>query len=154
MLPRVLLVDDDRALLASMARNLRGRYELVTAESGPEALKLAGAFPPFATIVADMQMPGMNGIELLRAFEKLCVTTTRIMLTGQTDLATAMEAVNHGHVFRFLTKPCAIEALEATIDAGIGQYHLATAEKVLLEETLAGSVQTLVDLLSVLEGVC
>jgi DNA-binding response OmpR family regulator len=89
-----------------------------------------------------MQMPGLNGIDLLRAFEKLCGATTRIMLTGQTDLATAMEAVNHGHVYRFLTKPCAIGALEATIDAGIAQYNLVTAEKVLLEETLAGSVQT------------
>ena len=151
MLPRVLFVDDDRAMLAAIARTFMGTFDLVTAESGAQALELAGAFPPFATIVADMQMPVMNGIELLREFEKRSPHTTRIMLTGQADLGTAMEAVNCGKVFRFLTKPCAHGALEATIQAGVGQYQLVTAERVLLEETLTGSVQTLVDLLSVFD---
>ena len=151
MLPRVLFVDDDRAMLAASARTFMGTFDLVTVESGAQALELAGDFPPFATIVADMQMPVMNGIELLQEFERLSPHTTRIMLTGQADLGTAMEAVNCGNVFRFLTKPCSHAALEATIQAGVGQYQLVTAERVLLEETLTGSVQTLVDLLSVFD---
>jgi len=151
MVARVLFVDDDRALLAAIQRTFMGKYDLMAVASGAEALQLAGTFPPFTTIVADMQMPGMNGIELLREFEKVSRETTRIMLTGQADLETAMEAVNCGNVFRFLTKPCDHRTLEATINAGIAQYQLVTAERVLLEETLTGSIQTLVDLLTVFD---
>jgi len=151
MLPRVLFVDDDRSLLLEIQRVFRGRLDVVTATSGEEALELAGRFPPCAVIVADMHMPGMNGIDLLQAFERHSRETTRIMLTGQADLETAMEAVNCGNVFRFLTKPISPKALEATVEAGVQQYNLVTAERVLLEETLSGSIQTLVDLLSVFD---
>ena len=151
MLPRVLFVDDDRSMLLAIQRAFQGRLDVVTVTSGEEALKLAGHFPPFSVIVADMHMPGMNGIDLLQEFERCSRETTRIMLTGQADLDTAMEAVNCGNVFRFLTKPCSPRALAATIDAGVQQYQLVTAERVLLEETLSGSIQTLVDLLSVFD---
>ena len=151
MLPRVLFVDDDRSLLLSLQRAFQGRLDVVTVTSGEEALKLAGHFPPFSVLVADMHMPGMSGIDLLQEFEHCSRETTRIMLTGQADLDTAMEAVNCGNVFRFLTKPCSPRALEATIDAAVQQYQLVTSERVLLEETLSGSIQTLVDLLSVFD---
>jgi response regulator RpfG family c-di-GMP phosphodiesterase len=71
------------------------------------------------------------------------------MLTGQADLDTAMDAVNKGRVFRFLNKPCDEETLAEVVEAGIRQYELVTSERILLEQTLTGSLQVLVDLLSI-----
>jgi response regulator RpfG family c-di-GMP phosphodiesterase len=148
MLPRVLFVDDDNLLLTAFKRAFRGRFDLVTVSSGQEALTLAQNSSPFAVVVADMQMPEMNGIEFLQEFARINKETSRIMLTGQAELGTAIEAVNLGHVFRFLNKPCAEESLATVIEAGIQQYLLVTAERMLLEDTLAGSIQTMVELLS------
>jgi len=148
MLSRVLFVDDDPLILASFKRAFRGRFDLTTCQSGREALDLARNAAPFATVVADMQMPGMNGVEFLQEFAKIQRESSRIMLTGQVDQDTAVEAVNRGSVFRFLNKPCTEESLGVVIEAGITQYQLVTAERMLLEDTLAGSIQTMVELLT------
>ncbi|HLO67319.1 MAG TPA: HD domain-containing phosphohydrolase [Holophaga sp.] len=148
---RVLFVDDDPLLLRALCRAFRGRFEVLTATSGHEALDLLLDSPPVSVIVADMGMPGMDGVELLQEVKSLSPDTVRIMLTGQGDQLTAIEAVNGGSVFRFLTKPCDMAALGAMVEAGIRQYDLVTSDRVLLEQTLSGSIQMLVDLLSVFD---
>jgi response regulator RpfG family c-di-GMP phosphodiesterase len=70
------------------------------------------------------------------------------MLTGQADLTTAIAAVNKNSIFRFLTKPCSAEELTGTLEAAINQYHLVTAERLLLENTLRASVKVLTEVLS------
>jgi response regulator RpfG family c-di-GMP phosphodiesterase len=69
-------------------------------------------------------------------------------LTGQSDIDSAIAAINDGQIFRFLTKPCLPSTLRTTLEAALRQYELVTAEKVLLEQTLRGSIQTLVDVLA------
>jgi response regulator RpfG family c-di-GMP phosphodiesterase len=71
-----------------------------------------------------------------------------MMLTGNADLETAAQAVNEGHIFRFLTKPCPNEVLEKALEAGLQQYRLVVAERQLLDETLNGSIKVLTDVLS------
>ncbi len=71
-----------------------------------------------------------------------------MLLTGYADVEAAARAVNEGHVFRFLTKPCKLAALKATVDAGLEQHRLVRAERALLEDTLNGSVRVLIDVLS------
>src|SRR5205085_9651219 len=92
----------------------------------------------YAVVVADMRMPKMDGVELLSRLRTLTPTTVRIMLTGNADQQTAIDAVNEGHIFRFLNKPCPPETLEKTLRAALNQHHLITAEKELLELTLTG----------------
>jgi response regulator RpfG family c-di-GMP phosphodiesterase len=75
------------------------------------------------------------------------------MLTGHADVSTAINAVNEGNIFRFLTKPCPPEALIAALEAGIRQYRLITAERELLERTLAGSVKVLTEVLSLVSPI-
>jgi response regulator RpfG family c-di-GMP phosphodiesterase len=75
--------------------------------------------------------------------------TVRMMLTGYGDLNSAMEAVNEGHIFRFLTKPCSRSTLAKALDASIAQYRLVTAERELLSRTLSGSVKVLTDVLAI-----
>lgn len=118
---------------------------------GPQALQALEHHGPFAVIVSDMRMPGMTGLDLLQEARTLAPDATRIMLTGNLDQQTAMDAVNQGQVFRFLTKPCSSEHLGEAIQAGLRQHQLVIAEKELLEQTLMGSLQVLTDLLSNLD---
>jgi len=103
---------------------------------------------PFAVVVSDMNMPGIDGIHLLRQVKKIAPDTVRIMLTGQADIETAIEAVNEGSIFRFMTKPCPKDVLVKSLRAAVEQHRLITAEKELLEKTLSGSVKVLSDVLA------
>ena len=148
MTTKILFVDDDANILDSYKRNLRKQFTVETA-LGPElGLAAVATTGPYAVIVADMQMPGMNGVQLLTRIEQTAPDTVRLMLTGNADQKTAVDAVNEGHVFRFLTKPCDPEALARALEAGLKQYRLVTAERELLERTLNGSVKLLTDTLS------
>ena len=151
MSKKILCVDDDANILAGFQRNLRKQFALDTAVGGEEGLKAIEANGPYAVVVADMQMPGMNGIQFLSKVEQRVPDTVRVMLTGNADQKTAMDAVNEGHVFRFLTKPCPPESLAVTLEAALGQHRLITAERELLEKTLHGSIKVLTDVLSMLD---
>ncbi len=148
MTEKILFVDDEENVLQSMKRQLRKRFSMQTAMSGDEALKILKEEGPFAVIVSDMRMPGMNGVELLSRVKELYPEIVRIMLTGNADQETAMEAVNAGQIFRFLTKPCSTAILVPSLALAQRQYKLITAEKELLQKTLRGSVTVLSELLS------
>ncbi|MDR3673157.1 MAG: response regulator [Holophaga sp.] len=151
MANKVLLVDDEENVLHGFHRVLHKRFELEVAMGGPQALLAMEHHGPFAVIVSDMKMPGMTGLDLLQEARARAPEATRIMLTGNLDQQTAMDAVNHGQVFRFLTKPCSPGHLAEVIQAGLRQHQLVIAEKELLEQTLMGSLQVLMDLLSNLD---
>jgi len=148
MSARILCVDDDPSVLAAFQRGLRKQFHIETAQSGEQALAAIRKNGPYAVIVSDMRMPGMDGVQLLAKVKAIARDTVRIMLTGNADQATAIEAVNEGNIFRFLTKPCDAEKLAKALTAGIEQYRLVTAEKELLEKTLRGSIKVLTDVLS------
>ena len=147
----ILIIDDERNLLEGIRRQLHKRFKLVLAESGDEGIKVLRDQGPFAVVVCDMNMPGRTGIEVLAEIAEISPDTVRIMLTGQTDLDTAMTAVNHGNIFRFFTKPCPAETLAAGLDAALEQYRLVTAERDLLNKTLAGSIKVLTDVLALID---
>lgn len=151
MTRRVLLVDDEENVLAGYHRMLRKRFDLDVAMGGLQALQALEGHGPYAVIVADMQMPGMNGVELLQQVQARFPATIRMMLTGNLDQQTAMEAVNRGQVFRFLTKPCAPEDLGQALDAALHQFQLEAGERDLLEQTFAGSLKVLMEILSVMD---
>lgn len=148
MTGKILYVDDDPNILAACARSLGRSLALTTATSGAAGLEILRAEGPFAVVLSDMRMPGMDGVEFLCAVRRHAPDTVCIMLTGNSDQETAMNAVNKGRIFRFLTKPCAPEDLRDALDAGLRQHRLITAEKELLSNTLLGSVRALADVLS------
>jgi DNA-binding NtrC family response regulator len=78
---------------------------------------------PFAVIVTDERMPGMDGIQVLAKVREVMPDTVRVMLTGKYDIDTAIEPVNQGEIFRFLTKPCDTETFIKALEDGIKQYH-------------------------------
>lgn len=148
MTEKVLLVDDDTNILTAYSRCLRKQFELWTTTDGRRGLEILESEGPFATVVSDMHMPVMDGIVFLGEVRSRAPDTVRMILTGDTDIRTAVDAVNEGNIFRFCTKPCPPETLEKVIEAGLKQYRLIMAEQTLLQQTLAGSVKVLVDVLS------
>jgi len=151
MKDKILLVDDDNNALAAYTRMLRKHFEPVVANSGAAALQIVQTEGPFAVVLADMHMPGMNGLELLTRIREIAPEMTRVMMTGDDEQKTAVDAVNRGQVFRFLTKPCSAEELVHTIEAGLHQYRLLRVEKEILEQTLSGAIQVMTELLSTLD---
>jgi response regulator RpfG family c-di-GMP phosphodiesterase len=145
---KILLVDDDQNILSGYRRSLRNDFRVETAEGGEAGLQALRANGPFAVVVSDLRMLGMDGNQFLREVRSGFPETVRMMLTGQADLQSASEAVNEGNIFRFLFKPCPQEVLAKALGEGIRQYRLVKAERDLLENTLSGTVQLLVDILA------
>lgn len=149
MTDRILFVDDEVNIIQAYRRTLRNKFNIQGVSNGDDALKLLQK-KDYAVIISDMQMPGMNGVEFLSAAKELKPDVVRIMLTGNADIKTAIDAVNKGDIFRFHNKPCHTDILEKTINDALKYYHLVTAEKELLEGTLTGSIQILTELLSLI----
>jgi FixJ family two-component response regulator len=148
MTEMILLVDDDCNILDGYRRSLSREFLMQTAESGQQALELAAKNGPYAVVVSDMRMPVMDGLQLLSRIKAQSPDTIRVMLTGNADVDTAINAINEGSIFRFLNKPCSKEVMAKTLTAALMQYRLVTAEKQLLEQTLSGSIQVLTEVLS------
>jgi CheY-like chemotaxis protein len=145
---KILFVDDDLNVLSGFQRVLRGRFQVETAFNAEKALEKLRTDPEIAVIVSDYRMPAMNGIEFLTETIKEWPTYIRVLLTGEADTRAAGAAVNQGQIFRFLLKPCPALILEKTLSAALKQYHLQQGEHVLLEQTLRGSMELLVNVLS------
>lgn len=144
---KVLMVDDESHVLDAFRRSIGRRFSLVTAMGGEAALEIMRNEGPFAVAVTDMRMPNMTGIQFLELARAEHPDTVYLMLTGNSDQGTAVEAINRGHIFRFLNKPCQYEALADALNAAIRQYELVTAERILLRDTLNGSIRVLADTL-------
>lgn len=129
MKDKILLVDDDAMILAGLKRQLRSQFCIETALSGEEALGIIDEKGPFAVVVSDYYMPGMNGIDFLCRVKKVDPDTVRMMLTGSADMSTAIAAVNEGSIFQFHPKPCPAEKLGEAIKSGIHKYRQTTASQ-------------------------
>ena len=123
---KILLVDDDVMVLSGLKRQLRNQFKIETALSGKEALKKIKTSGPYAVVVSDFMMPGMNGVELLSMVKDTSPETVRMMLTGSSDLKIAMQAVNDGNVFQFHLKPCSADILGQAIKTGLEKYRKTT----------------------------
>ncbi|KHK01963.1 hybrid sensor histidine kinase/response regulator [Desulfovibrio sp. TomC] len=133
---KILFVDDDPSVLASLRRSLGRCYDLDTALGPEEGLIALAEKGPYAVIISDLRMPGLSGVEFLRRAKVIAPDAVPLMLTGHGDLDAAMEAINEGHIFRFLTKPCPPPVLARSLDAALTQYRLAAADRELLRVTL------------------
>ncbi|MBL8940313.1 MAG: response regulator [Archangium sp.] len=126
---RVLLVDDNAQLLAGLSRNLRRLVPVVTANSGDEALTLLKKDRDFSIIISDMRMPGMDGAEFFSEAKLLAPDAVRILLTGQADLTAVVNAINHGRIYRFISKPVDFDELRNIVSAAMAHFRLQQEER-------------------------
>jgi DNA-binding NtrC family response regulator len=131
--PSVLLVDDEPDILFSLHALLRREFDLVTAESGRAALDSL-AERPTHVLLTDQRMPGMTGAELLAQSRRISPETVSIMFTGYADLKAVIEAVNHGQIFRYITKPWDPDDLLAVLWEAAAHYEQKAERKRLLAD--------------------
>lgn len=119
--PRVLFVDDEPHVLAAIMRQLRRELDIVTA-CGAAAGLAELSLRPFTVVVADMQMPEMDGITFLRQARQIQPEAVRVVLTGNADQTSVQRAIEEADIFRYLSKPCRPETLLATLREAIDRY--------------------------------
>jgi CheY-like chemotaxis protein len=149
----ILCVDDEPRVLEGLKLTLRQGFTVTTATSGAEGLAKLKEMDGATVVVSDMRMPVMDGAAFLTQVRKHWPDATRLLLTGETGRDAAVAAVNEGQIFRFLTKPCAPEKLLAAVEAAVRQYQLVAAEKILLQQTVLGSIRALVDVLGIVNPI-
>ncbi|NJC74218.1 response regulator [Planosporangium thailandense] len=149
---QVLCLDDEPHVLDALRRHLRREYDVVTTTQPQEAVDLlaAGHDGSVAVILSDMWMPGMTGVDVLERARSISPDTTRVLLTGDADVHSAIAAINQGKVFGFMLKPCPPRDVRATIAAAAEQHRRVRAERELLEATRKGSIDALTDALAIM----
>jgi response regulator RpfG family c-di-GMP phosphodiesterase len=147
--PRVICVDDEPHVAGGLALHLRRRYDVEIATSGQAGLELLDRTPEAAVVISDMRMPHMNGAEFLAKALAAHPNTTRILLTGYSELDAAIQAVNQGQIFRFLVKPCPPPELLRAVEAAAELHRLTRVERDLLEKTLHGSIKMLSEIMAI-----
>ena len=146
--PGILCVDDEPHVLDALRATLRRHFEVSVATSGPAALGMLRETPgAYAIVFSDMRMPVMSGVEFLRQARLIAPDTVRILLTGQADLDTVIKVVNAAGLFRVLTKPCDTAELLQACAGALHHQRMRTAERIVLEQTLRGTVETLAEVL-------
>ncbi|MFD0752174.1 response regulator [Mucilaginibacter calamicampi] len=125
----VLYVDDEENNLFSFKAVFRVKYQVYTAISGDEALKILGE-RPIEIIITDQRMPNMTGVEFLEKVIELYPDPMRLLLTGYADMNAVVDAVNKGKIFHYLSKPWNEEELDITIN----RAHEAYLQKEKLKE--------------------
>lgn len=123
MTDKILIVDDDPHILEGLRTVLCSSFRLRTALGPNKGLQVLRESGPFAVVIADLKMPGMDGIEFLTRVREISQRTVRIMLTGYADVDTAIAAVNTGEVFRFHTKPCPTDVIRKTLHDALSRYR-------------------------------
>ena len=122
---RILIVDDELAMLKALRRSLSSKYDVRTADDSESALDIIESEEPFAVVISDMELPGMDGVTLLSTIRYMNPLAVRILHTGQADLNTAVAAVNRGHVFRILLKPCDPDTMHETVADAVKHYEMS-----------------------------
>ena len=144
---KILIVDDEVSNLRALERLFRTEYDVVTAGSGADALSLL-EHHDMALLIADQRMPEMSGIELMQRTARLRPHMVRILLTGYTDVDSLIEAINTGHVYKYITKPWNNDDLLLTIARALEHYEMRKSRHNLqmLNERLRGRLREISDL--------
>lgn len=128
--PRILFVDDEENVVRALKRLFVDEdFEVLTALSGPEGLEVVGQNPSLAVIVSDQRMPGMTGWEFLEKACMLAPDALRIVLTGYADVETAINAINKGGAYRYITKPWNDADLLLVIKDAVEKFNLVAENR-------------------------
>lgn len=129
----VLYVDDEENNLISFRAAFRRNYNIFTATSAAEGIRLLHQHT-IPIIITDQRMPQMTGVQFLEKIIPEYPDTIRMILTGFSDIEAIIQAINTGRVFRYITKPWDENELKMTIDNAISLYRLQERNKTLIAE--------------------
>ncbi len=132
--PRILVVDDEEAILETMAFTFQDDYEVYTARDARHALELLEKNKPIAAVLTDQRMPNMSGVEFVTEVCKRYPQTVRMVLTGFSDMDAIIQAINDGHVYAYVTKPWEPEQLKQLMKQAVEHYELSVENDRLLRD--------------------
>ena len=138
--PRILVVDDEEAILETMTFTFEDDYEVLTSASPREALALLEREGPVAVVISDQRMPEMTGVEFLARVFALHATTVRIILTGFADMDAIIRAINDGHVYAYITKPWEPDQLKQVVRRAVDHHALAVENERLVGDLRASNL--------------
>lgn len=119
----IVCVDDEPMILRGLRRQLRGRYEIHTAESGQDGLERLDDVAEVAVVLSDLRMPTMDGIQFLRQVRMVCPDAVRVILTGHGEYVRLSEALEDDLVYRILSKPLLSAELLAAVGDAVAVYR-------------------------------
>ncbi len=137
---RILVVDDEEAILETMAFTFEDDYAVVTSSSPREGLAQLDRHAPVAVVISDQRMPEMTGVEFLAEVYRRHPNTVRIILTGFADMDAIIGAINDGHVYAYVTKPWEPDQLKQVVRRAVDHHRLACENERLLAELRGGNV--------------
>lgn len=123
MTPKILLVDDDNVFLHVYATILQQHFTVDAVDSAAHGLDLLAKDGPYATVITDLRMPGVDGLDFLRQVKRLSPRTKKILFTGKPDLESVVTAVNDAQIFGYLGKDVPPEELIDMARKAIKEYQ-------------------------------
>ena len=131
----VLIVDDEENNLQLLKRTFRGKYNLLTASNGVEALRVVKEHgDKIALIVSDQKMPEMEGTDFFKQVREMHPQIVKILLTGHVDTDILVAAINDCDLFQYILKPFEPEELKIAVENGISKYSMASNNKLFYNE--------------------
>ena len=138
--PKILVVDDEEAILETMTFTFQDDYEVFTSTDARKGLAILEAQAPVAVVLSDQRMPEMSGVEFVTEVWKRHPSTTRMILTGFSDMEATLGAINDGHVYAYISKPWEHDQLKQVMKQAVDHHRLALEnERLLAELTRANS---------------
>ena len=138
--PRILVVDDEEAILETMTFTFEDDYEVFTSSSARDGLALLEREGLVSVVISDQRMPEMTGVEFLSRVFALHPTTVRIILTGFADMDAIIRAINDGHVYAYITKPWEPDQLKQVVRRAVEHHALAEENERLVGDLRGANV--------------
>lgn len=135
-MPDLLIVDDERQILNSLKRELRGTPWSVTACNDPQKAMHLLETKEFDVVMSDYRMPRTTGVEVLACARRHQPTSARIILSGYTDATAMLQAVNEAELFRYLVKPWTPDELTDALSAALKKRKELKVGRMLIAQKL------------------
>lgn len=129
----LLIVDDEPDVVQSLRDLLRREYHVLGATHARDGLRLLHE-QPVQVVMSDQRMPEISGVEFLRGVRRACPEAIRLLFTGYADIKAVIDAINEGHVYRYITKPWDPDELVTVLHQASEQYDLLQERQRLLED--------------------
>jgi PAS domain S-box-containing protein len=136
--PRIMIVDDEEAILETMTFTFMDEYDVLTVADPTKAIGMMEENGPISVVITDQRMPGMTGVDLLKQVYDRFPETVRIILTGFADSEATVKAINDGHIYGYINKPWEPDELKAIVKRAT-ELHALTVENHRLVDDLRDS---------------
>lgn len=123
---KVLYIDDEPNNLIGFKASFRLRYQVLTANSADEGRAILEQHNDIVVVICDQKMPGKTGVQFFEEISISHPTPVRMLLTGYTDIESVINAINRGHIFRYITKPWLETDIHSAIEEGY-KYYVTTS---------------------------